>query len=390
MSPESLEDLVEVLRARVAEREAAGAYPPGLEDSLDRHFRQIAVHRAPRYDYEGLRHRIAALAVAGSFRVDDIAFDTRLPGGSQLHRAVAKLVSRQTAGVLAQVQRYADAVHEVLAEVLGALETPAAHTHAELDVRIAAAIDALAAAQRAAHVPSALAGLEARVAALESGSGRTDGRRGVQRPLDDAAGSSPGWYETLADHLGASEGKIVDLACGDGRFLRSLRQRGLDAMGVERDPDLVRAARREGLDVEQGDAVAWLDRAADGELGGICLLRAVDRLRPQEAVDLVVLLLRKLRPGGRVLVAATAPSADAGAEHDPSAGVAIGPAHLQLLFREAGFDDVAIEWAPSPSAPKVAPPAASADEAPTDHDAEIARLNELLLARRDYALVARR
>lgn len=395
MSFGSLDDLVEVLRRRVAEREAAGEYPPGLEESLDRHFRHIAVHETPRYDYEGLRSRIAALAVAGSFRVDDIAFDTRLPGGSQLHRAVAKIVSRQTAGVLAQVQRYADAVHEVLAEILGVLETPAAHTHGELDVRIAAAVEALAAAQRAGHVPSALAGLEARVAALESDAGQGGGALRPQFAVDAASSSSDqgeAWYEALADDLRGSEGRIVDLACGDGWFLRSLRERHLDAIGVERDPSLVRAAREDGLTVEQGEAVVWLERVADGELGGICLLQVVDLLRPQEIVDLVVLSLRKLRPGGRVLITGTAPPVEAAGDRhrDPAAGVMLHPAHLQLLFREAGFGDVTIDWTRSPAAAQVLFPAPGADDTATNHDAEIVRLNQLLFAAQDYALVARR
>src|SRR5687767_5300048 len=105
---DSVEELVAQLKQRVAEREQAGQYPPGLEQELDAHFERIAVHRTPAYNFDQLRDRIAALEVAGSFSPDDIAMDTRIPGGSQLHKTVAKLVSRQTQGILAQMQRYSD------------------------------------------------------------------------------------------------------------------------------------------------------------------------------------------------------------------------------------------------------------------------------------------
>jgi hypothetical protein len=139
-----VDELVGELGRRVAEREAAGEYPPGLEDELDVHFERIAIHRAPAYDFEELRRRILAVEAAAQFRPDAISTDTRIPGGSLVHRVVGRLVARQTQGVLEQVQRHADTVRDALHALLAALESPAAHHHLEIQRQLDALFERLA------------------------------------------------------------------------------------------------------------------------------------------------------------------------------------------------------------------------------------------------------
>lgn len=157
------------LQAKVAQRRRSGAYPPGLEDRLEEHFRRIVAHRATP-DFTALRARLAALDERARFSADQIHAQSQRPGGEALHRVVSKVVARQTQGVLDQVQRYADGVRHVLDGVATALEDPA-HVHADLVEQLDAVLERLAAAERrAVAAEAAAADLARRVEQLEASS----------------------------------------------------------------------------------------------------------------------------------------------------------------------------------------------------------------------------
>ena len=163
-----LDQVIAAMQARVAERRRSGAYPPGLESALEEHFRRIVAHRASP-DFTDVRARMAALEERSRFGLDRIPAASQRPGGQALHAAVAKVVARQTAGVLDQVQVYADGVREVFAGIVAALEDPEGHVHADLVGQLDAVLERLATAERrAAAAEAALAALAERVQALES------------------------------------------------------------------------------------------------------------------------------------------------------------------------------------------------------------------------------
>jgi hypothetical protein len=140
-------DLVAQLKARVEERRRQGVYPPGLEDDLDRHFRRIAGHRVLP-DLGPLKAALAALEAKGSFAVSRIPATSGVPGGRLAHRVLAKVQQRQTEGILAQLQEFADATRDALRAVVVAIEQPANHTHGELLGEIDAILDRMDAYER--------------------------------------------------------------------------------------------------------------------------------------------------------------------------------------------------------------------------------------------------
>jgi 2-polyprenyl-3-methyl-5-hydroxy-6-metoxy-1,4-benzoquinol methylase len=180
-------------------------------------------------------------------------------------------------------------------------------------------------------------------------------------------------------------GPVLDIGCGRGELVGLLRDAGVSARGVDADADMVAFARGEGLDVEQADAVAYLQQAADGAFGGIVLAQVVEHLPPPVLVRTLELCARKLRPGG-VLLAETinplSPLALRNYYADLTHAQPLVPDTLELLARQVGFAETEVRFLNAP-AERLAEP-----DDPLIA-ANVRRLNELLFGPLDYALVAR-
>jgi SAM-dependent methyltransferase len=170
---------------------------------------------------------------------------------------------------------------------------------------------------------------------------------------------------------------VLDVGCGRGELLGLLREAGIAASGVDADADMVAYARGEGLDVEQADALDHLERLDEGALGGIFAGQVVEHLPPPVLLRLLVLAHAKLRPGG-LLVAETinplSPLALRNYFADLTHAQPLVPETLALLARHAGFAEPEIRYLNAPE------PAEGVDP----------RLNEIVFAPLDYALVVRR
>jgi SAM-dependent methyltransferase len=200
--------------------------------------------------------------------------------------------------------------------------------------------------------------------------GSVDGVRERQRPyVDDFRNAAP----------------VLDIGCGRGELLMLLRDAGIEARGIDADADMVAYARGEGLDVEQADLVEHLGGLGDGSLGGIFMGQVVEHLPPGTLARSLELAAAKLRPSG-VLVAETinplSPIALRNYFADLTHAQPLVPETLELLARQAGFPQTEIRFLNEPA------------ERLTEPDdpviaANVRRLNELLFAPLDYALVAR-
>jgi 2-polyprenyl-3-methyl-5-hydroxy-6-metoxy-1,4-benzoquinol methylase len=179
---------------------------------------------------------------------------------------------------------------------------------------------------------------------------------------------------------------VLDLGCGRGEFLSLLREAGIEAKGVDVDADMVVYARGEGLEVEQVGAVEYLETLAEGSLGGIFAAQLVEHLPAPTVVRMLELAAEKLRPGG-LLVAETinpvSPIALRNYFADLTHAQPLVAETLELLARQAGFRTVETRFLNEPDE-KLAEPSD-----PTIA-ANVRRLNELLFAPLDYAIIARR
>lgn len=89
--------------------------------------------------------------------------------------------------------------------------------------------------------------------------------------------------------------KVLDLGCGDGSFLRRLREeKNIRPLGIEFDPNLVALAIANGVPVIQGDLNGRLDFAGDRSYDYVVLSRTLQELRrPDELLREIVRVGRR-------------------------------------------------------------------------------------------------
>jgi O-antigen chain-terminating methyltransferase len=164
---------------------------------------------------------------------------------------------------------------------------------------------------------------------------------------------------------------------------------------------MVATCRDAGLDVEQADVLACLEKLGDGTLGGIFCAQVIEHLPVDALVALVRLAHAKLRPDG-VLLCETPNQACltvfSGAFYvDLTHVKPIHPEAARFVFEAAGFRDVEIRYAnPYPPEAKLQPIEPlwymrRYEEAfLTSLNDNFARLNALLWGAQDYAVIGRK
>jgi O-antigen chain-terminating methyltransferase len=180
-------------------------------------------------------------------------------------------------------------------------------------------------------------------------------------------------------------GPVLDIGCGRGELVALLGEAGIEARGIDADADMVAYARGDGLDVEQADAVSYLDGLDDRSLGGLFLGQVVEHLPPPTVVRVFELAAAKLRPGGLLIAETINPLSPLALRNyfaDLTHAQPLVPETLELLARQAGLIDTEIRFLNEP-----------ADRLTEPDDpviaANVRRLNELLFGPLDYALLAR-
>jgi len=98
-------------------------------------------------------------------------------------------------------------------------------------------------------------------------------------------------------------GRVCDLGCGPGHIARYLRDRGVDACGIDLSSEMVRCAQRLNSDIpfEVGNMLAL--PLPEASLAGVACFYAIIHLDREEAVQALKEIRRILQPGGRLLLA---------------------------------------------------------------------------------------
>jgi O-antigen chain-terminating methyltransferase len=260
---------------------------------------------------------------------------------------------------------------------------PPAVAIAALDVMVQALREEVATLRRqlAAHRPAAATLDDTLYGAFE------DAFRG---DADEIRTRLAAYVDELAQ-VAQGGGRVLDVGCGAGDLVKLLVDADVDAYGVELNDDLAAKARSLRLDVITGDAFEHLKAVDPGSLAAVTVIHVIEHLPPADAVWLVDLAHRALRPGGRLVIETPNPMTWAvGANWfhlDPTHLRPVHPLYLEFLARQRGFEPVELRWL-HPATPAAIPaPAADADPALA---AVVEKLNELNAGPQDYAVVATR
>lgn len=207
----------------------------------------------------------------------------------------------------------------------------------------------------------------------------------------------------LQDYLPlfASCSNVLDVGCGRGELLDLFKTQGIVSRGIDTNAAMVARCRDRGLDVEQADALAYLERQADGSLGGLTAIQVVEHLQPADLLRFLRLAYDKLRPGAPMVLetinaACWAAFFDAYIR-DLTHARPLHPGTLEYYVRACGFSAVDVQFRePVDERDRLAhvPPAATSDPALSQIaavvNANADKLNARMLSYRDYAVVARR
>jgi SAM-dependent methyltransferase len=192
----------------------------------------------------------------------------------------------------------------------------------------------------------------------------------------------------------AENAPVIDVGCGRGELVELLRQRGVEAIGVDTDPSMVAEARDRGLDVRLVDGGSFLRGLEPGSVGSIIATHVVEHIDLDALVELLELAATRLRPGG-VLIAETPNPASLivlGNSYilDPTHVRPLHPSLLAFLCEGAGFRDVRLRFyepATGYHLPKITDPQAP-PWVKQVNDA-FSKLNEVLFGPQEYAVIAR-
>jgi O-antigen chain-terminating methyltransferase len=134
---------------------------------------------------------------------------------------------------------------------------------------------------------------------------------------------------------------VLDIGCGRGEFLELLREAGVNARGVDLDPESVGLCRSKGLEAEVADVFDVLAREPDGAFDGIFAAQVIEHMLPAQVPALVKLCGAKLRRGGLLALETPNPECLAiFATHfylDPTHQRPVPPQLLLFYLEEFGF-----------------------------------------------------
>lgn len=135
---------------------------------------------------------------------------------------------------------------------------------------------------------------------------------------------------------------VVDAGCGRGEFLRLLAEQGITGRGVDLDAAMVSHALGLGLDVEEGDCVAFLEGLDPGIAGTVFASHLVEHLDPVQLQAFLRAAHRALGSAGTVLIETVNPHSQPALKSywvDRTHKVPVFPEVLLVLCAQAGFTD---------------------------------------------------
>jgi O-antigen chain-terminating methyltransferase len=428
-TPVDVAHLMEEIKARVRQRRASGFYSEAEVQRIAQMELEVT-EAAPSFERE-LDHHLAELNDRWDTSADPVITSHRpgvgalIVGAKRMLRQLTKpyiglVLARQVefnSTLLQLLNAFVFPVRDAVARVTRKTEELTLETHERLTVEHAEGLRRhRELSQRLEALTGELASLRGAVdrvrtpapgvslppaASVPAGAGALP-RDAYLRFEDRHRGSRAEIRERQRAYLDLfGTGPVLDVGCGRGEFLELCREAGVPARGIDTDAAMVARCREAGLDVAQGEALAYLAGLPDGSLGGLFCAQVIEHLPGEALVALVRLAHAKVRPGGTVLCETPNPACltvFSGAFYvDLTHIKPIHPEAARFLLEAAGFRDVEIRYVnPYPPEAKLQPLELlwymrRYEEAfVTAINDNFTRLNQLLWGAQDYAVIGTR
>jgi 2-polyprenyl-3-methyl-5-hydroxy-6-metoxy-1,4-benzoquinol methylase len=197
---------------------------------------------------------------------------------------------------------------------------------------------------------------------------------------------------------------VVDVGCGRGELLDALRAHSIRARGVDANHAMVELCRARGLDVEESDALSFLERQPAGSLGGLVAIQVVEHFAPAYLSQFLAAAHQALKPGAPLVLETINPACWAAFFdtyiRDLTHQRPLHPETLKYLVQASGFAQVDVQFRqPVRSVDRLDrvddQAAGAADSRAVSAliaavNAHADKLNARIFSHFDYAVVARR
>lgn len=187
---------------------------------------------------------------------------------------------------------------------------------------------------------------------------------------------------------------VLDIGCGRGEFLHLLKEENIPALGIDLYPEYAVEGELYGLDIRQGDGIAFL-KETDMQFGGIFAAQLVEHISFEQLQALCLSAYEKLVSGGYLILETPNPTCLAIYTNsfyiDPTHQRPVHPALLTYLLQETGFREVQILYTQvSRTGEQI--PKIDGDGIRNLKEVNLAieRISELLYGSQDYAVIARK
>jgi len=147
-------------------------------------------------------------------------------------------------------------------------------------------------------------------------------------------------------NVGSEDLPILDIGCGRGEWLELLREKNLNATGIDINKIMIKTCRDLELNVVEEEVFSYLKAIKDGSIGAVTGFHLIEHYEFDFLVELFKELYRVLKPGGLVIFETPNPDnilvGSCTFYLDPTHNRPLPSLLVKLLLEAHGFGDVSV------------------------------------------------